>query len=305
MTRLENYKERLQKAEENVAKREATIERHKAQLQKRLQKLQKVNWINIYNLDSYRYDMDARNRYKVETGSDLYWDICDVSDKEDDIKESYKKLAELQKIVSNWKEKIAQEELNEAVVNREIPESLKSYKVYLVNQWDEWDIKRRDKLAEEYRKLGYSEFVKTYKFAGYNFRTLTDEQIHQENEREAINLILDLYQRIFKYTGKVVSWEYLTIRQGHINGYVKGEQANVRVESILAGGYNIQRLHVRVLVHPYNEPITDAHEKKEYKDMTIEELEHLAEELGATYKKCDNSSINRMRLTMAIKKMAN
>jgi hypothetical protein len=33
-----------------------------------------------------------------------------------------------------------------------------------------------------------------------------------------------------------------------INGYIKGENGSVEVRSIIAGGYNIQKRHVRVLV---------------------------------------------------------
>lgn len=248
---LEQYKERLHKAEENVAKREATIERHKSQLEKRIKKIQRVSWIDTNKLDSYRYDEDSRNRYRQETGSDLYWDICDVDDKLEDIKASYEKLSELQRTVSNWKDKVAHAEMVTSVFERDIPESLKSYKTYLVEQWDAWDIVRRNTLAQEYKELGYKEFMNKHKtHAEYVFKDLTDEEIHRDNEREATNLILDLYQRIFKYSGKVVSWEQLNIKAGHINGYITGENAKVRVESILAGGYNIQRLHVRVLVHP-------------------------------------------------------
>lgn len=309
MTKLEILKDRLQNAEANVAKREATIERHKAQLEKKIAKIAKVDWIDTDKLEDYKYNMEARARYEKETGSDLYWDICEVSSKQQDIKDSYKKLDELKAIVENWKEKVVKAELHEAVWSNEIPEAFKSYKDYLVQQWDEFDKKRRSRLREEYKTLGYKEFDK--KYVGclqsvLSLKNATDEEIHKENERSANSLIFDLYGRIYKYTGKVVSWDYLTISQGHINGYVEGENSNVKVESILAGGYNIQRLHVRVVVHPYDKPVSsDKKDKKEYKDMTMEELEQLGKDLKVGYKKCDNEAINRMRLVVAIKKATN
>ena len=81
---------------------------------------------------------------------------------------------------------------------------------------------------------------------------MTDEQIRKENERSGQNLILDLLKRVTKITGPVTNWSGLHVTQGNmgavLNGVVVGESGKARVESILAGGYNIQRLHVRTLV---------------------------------------------------------
>lgn len=305
MTKLENLNEKYNKSVENIEKRLATIERQKSQLEKKLAKIAKVSWIDTDNLDKYKWDDESRQKYEAETGSQLYWDICDVESKEEEIKESYKKLEELKKISANWKEKLDKAEFDEDFWKREIPESLKSYRTYLVNEWDKWDKERRAMLKSEYKNLGYSEFIKKHKYAGYSFMSLTDEEIHKDNEIEATTLILDLYSRVFKYTGKITSWDYLTIHNGHINGWVKGENANARVESILAGGYNIQRLHVRTLVHEYKDVIPTATVNKEYKDMSIKELEDLADTLKVEYKKYDNQSIYRMRLIMALKKASN
>ena len=305
----EELKIRLQKAEENIEKRKATIERQKAQLEKKRNKVAKVGWIDMADLSKYKRDVESRNKYETETKSQLYWDICDIEHKEEEIKDSYKKLAELEQIAKNWKEKLEKAEFNEDFWKREIPESLKSYRTYLTTQWDEYDKSRRDTLKAKYEELGRREFMKRHKYAGFTFMSITDEEIHKENEKDATTLILDLYGRVFKYTGKIVSWEYLTIHQGHINGWVKGEKTNVRVESILAGGYNIQRLHVRVLVREYKEElqkVSDSKDElpkisKDYKRMSITELEELADSLNVTCKKYDNQAIYRMRLTMAIK----
>ena len=58
-----------------------------------------------------------------------------------------------------------------------------------------------------------------------------------------------LIARVEKKAGKIVDASHLNIGvDGGINGVVKGELKSVYVETIYAGGYNIQQLHYRVLV---------------------------------------------------------
>lgn len=292
--KVEELRERLQKAEENVEKRKATIERQKKQLEKKIAEAVKLGC---------NPDTETSSTYADGVHHDQYWAMCDVSNKKTEIKDSYKKLAELEKIVNNWKEKLDKAEFNDDFWKREIPEALKSYRTYLVEEWNKYDKEKRERLQAKYSELGYTDFIKKYKYTGYEFMSYSDEQINKDNETVATNLILDLYSRVFKYTGKITSWDYLTISQGHINGWVKGEKSNARVESILAGGYNIQKLHVRVLVHEYKDALPKI--SKDYKGMSISELEELADSLNVKCKKYDNQAIYRMRLTMAIKNATN
>lgn len=84
---------------------------------------------------------------------------------------------------------------------------------------------------------------------------MTDAQIHEDNVKEGKKVILDLVNRVTKITGPITNWSGLYARPGNggwtvLNGFVEGEDGKASVESILAGGYAIQRLHVRTLVKP-------------------------------------------------------
>jgi hypothetical protein len=77
----------------------------------------------------------------------------------------------------------------------------------------------------------------------------TPDKIHKDNVRSAEAYVMDLYNRIHLITGEVTDWSYIHCAGVALNGYVKGQLGAVNVETILAGGYNIQRLHCRTLVH--------------------------------------------------------
>lgn len=84
--------------------------------------------------------------------------------------------------------------------------------------------------------------------------SMSDGQIHVENQKAGESLILDLLKRVTKVTGPVRDWSGLHVTQGNggfavLNGVVIGEDGKARVESIYASG-SIQRLHVRTLVKP-------------------------------------------------------
>lgn len=58
-----------------------------------------------------------------------------------------------------------------------------------------------------------------------------------------------LLGRISEITGKVTDASLYIGDDGNINGHVKGEKGSAKVQTILAGGYNIQCLHYRLLVN--------------------------------------------------------
>ena len=94
-------------------------------------------------------------------------------------------------------------------------------------------------------KASFLEFAKTAEQYKYE----SDERLNEIADREVEMKKLDLLARIQEQAGAIVDATHLTIGgNGSLNGKVIGEKKSVWVETIIAGGYNIQCLHYRVLV---------------------------------------------------------
>ena len=76
-----------------------------------------------------------------------------------------------------------------------------------------------------------------------------NEKLNKMLDKEVENKRKTLIVRIEKKAGKIQDAGCLFIGiNGEINGSIKGDKATVQVETIYAGGFNIQCLHYRVLV---------------------------------------------------------
>ena len=67
-------------------------------------------------------------------------------------------------------------------------------------------------------------------------------------DKEVKSKKVQFIARIEKKSGEIKDVNLRIGTDGSINGVVKGENATVDVYSIIAGGYNIQKAHYRVLV---------------------------------------------------------
>ena len=230
---------RLEKAQEKVEKCKATIERHKAQAEKKLQLIQKNGWST--NLEDYR---DA---YNSEAWSLAY----DYKYKLEDIKGAERKLEEAEEIVANWKARLDKQVARELKIANEIPEVLKQARADLVEEWVASDIRDREKMLKAKAKMDHKEFRKYYTWTREEDLRKTDEEFRKIEEREADFWLLNLYNRVKEVTGEVTDCGGLRWGGKCLDGYVVGKKGTALVETIGAGGYNIQRFHLRVLVHKY------------------------------------------------------
>ena len=109
-------------------------------------------------------------------------------------------------------------------------------------------------IRTNYREIDYKIFSKKYNHANAMCKSKSDEQRHDDNVQLAENLIIDLIYRVRTITGEITDWSDILASAGTggftvLNGTVIGKEGIAFVESITAGGYNIQQLHIRVLVH--------------------------------------------------------
>lgn len=81
--------------------------------------------------------------------------------------------------------------------------------------------------------------------------TVDENKLIKTIAQEKLNKYYDLCNRITAEVGEIIDASGLSIgnQKGELNGIVKGTEGTARVETISAGGYNIQCFHYRVLVH--------------------------------------------------------
>ena len=166
---------------------------------------------------------------------------------EADVRSSQKKLDKLMATIQK-DEKALAEEIKKTSSVSQLPEILIIMKDGLEEIWNDHDKSRRDELKRKRYHLGYSLFMKDHTVADYKFADLTDEQIEAKNRQDSEDLVLDLQRRIKDKVGTIQGWSGIKYEMKALNGFVTGDKGTAEVRSILAGGYNIQRLHVRVLV---------------------------------------------------------
>lgn len=232
--KLETLKQRIENAENKIQKKQDTITK-------------KLGWIEKKRK---KYDSAA-------TEQERNWLLWDIQNYEDDISRLEKEIKEVELSLFKYKQQLSGELAKEEILLKEIPESMKRMQQELVDLWDVYDKERRERVKRAYSEMSYHDFMKCFTYADYKFRFKTDEQIHNENLQDAKYLILDLYYRVKHITGEITDWSGVHATYGKqgmtvLNGFVIGKEGRASIESILAGGYNIQRLHVRVLVHEVN-----------------------------------------------------
>ena len=228
--KIETLKDRIEKAKEMINKKENTIIKKTKMIEKKQKQIE-----------------------KAKEDNEKYWLEADIRSLEDDIKRGKKEIEAKKETLTKYELQLKGELEKESLYVKEMPSQFKQLQEALVERWNEWNKNRKATLIEKYKELGYKSFIKEYSYNDYDFMKIDDKKLEATTEKEAKALIIDLYNRVKEITGEVESWEDVHATQGAqgmvvLNGTVKGKEGVAQVESILAGGYNIQRLHIRVLV---------------------------------------------------------
>lgn len=227
--------ERINKAQETVRKLKELIWKREAKLKKMNKELAKAS-----------DKVEAGRRWSPKELLEM-----DIEHEADALEENKKKLPGKEAILEKWNKKL--EEVN-AETKRldEIPEQLKKLQQELAEKIVASDIRHRERMYQDDKEMDYQDFIEKYSYTEreyYMGRSQKDfeEMVKRDAQAEAKWWILDLINRVEKKVGEITEWK-LWFTSKALNGYVTGTKGSAVIETIIAGGWNIQRRHNRVLV---------------------------------------------------------
>ena len=123
-------------------------------------------------------------------------------------------------------------------------------------EWFNHDRIRASKEEYEQRRKARKEAEKEYRACwGWIFPymerdTLNTEKLDKDLEKEANAKYDDIIERTNDIVGTITDATGLRIgKKGDLNGIVIGDRGRAKVQTIGAGGYNIQCYHFRTLIH--------------------------------------------------------
>ena len=262
MMKVEDIKVKMDAAYDRWQKRIATTKKFQDRADKNWQLIVKNGW------DAYMDERGNINPYDVKnaTGNPKAFDIIYAwEDNVYNAKESAKKEPEEQKKYEGWVQKY-NKALKFAKDVEEMPQIFKDTIAMLAEEWTEWDRNARERMKKMKAALpaykygatkeerdayykAYNDYRTAFPISRENDLKQSDEYLYKKNEDEATAYMKDLIHRIKDRVGEITNMENIHFSGKALNGVVEGTMGSVRLETILAGGYNIQRLHYRVLVH--------------------------------------------------------
>lgn len=237
MAKIETLMASMNKAEEKVEKCGKTIERHHKALAKKAAIIEELGYNANYSevdfniklsyefekqlshIDNQRWDADGR---PLENRDDI-WAIFDVISKLKDIHGATRKLAEAEKILSNWKVKVVAEQ-----TKVDFASSAPKVIIDFVNAWGEM----------------------AFDWMMANLNHPNEDNVRRNIENDKQIKIIQLTMRVTDVVGTITDASQLDVgEKGDLIGVIHGEKGSARLETISAGGWNIQCYHYRTVVH--------------------------------------------------------
>ncbi len=238
--KVNQIQERIHNTEEKIQKKLALIE-------KRNKIIEKFADIPTYE-ELWKIEAEKRDSNWEDNCEKAY----KVSDAKESIESAKKEIAKFESTLQKYKEQLAKEQVRELQIE-ELPEQMKKLKEFIIQKDYEFMIQYKARIKEARKKYSYKEFIRKYSNADAELLYKSDDDIKRDSEKTAENIIINTISKVHKITGDITDWKgvYVTLGSNNslvLNGIVEGENGKARLESINAGGYNIQKLHIRVLV---------------------------------------------------------
>lgn len=178
------------------------------------------------------------------------YSIISMVERIDEISYKMTLLTSKEKVLKDLVESIENKKTPEDLAKEKREEDYNNLRKYIMNELPNIQIPTLEKWLETYRKLYLSwvqemEEKQVFSSRVAFFKTKEVDTIVEQQR-------VDVLTRAWNVVGRVSKVEMATLGgDGSFNGVVYGEKGRARISTILAGGYNIQRLHYRVLVNEF------------------------------------------------------
>lgn len=190
-----------------------------------------------------------------------------LTDVDKEISRVERTIAEAQNTITKYENMLAVEnEKNETIQIPELKEFFENWKVEILKYVDE-RLEEYNKVVDEYNKWArennyasqpqrseeYRKYRSKVKSILTGWVAVRKEKGSKDFEKYVDRYMRDRYvelvNKVSDITGTITNVDLDIGVDGSINGIVTGTEGTANVETIVAGGYNIQCLHYRVLVH--------------------------------------------------------
>lgn len=276
--------ERIQKAQEQITKKQNLIIKMQDRISKNMTKLQKLGFteeqISVGLDNPFRLDRSNPNH-------DKGFDLCySISNAVDSIQSAQKALPELQErlqkyeadlqviiekensrdikvildFLENWKEEV--KKYYQAHTDKWIS-TLKDYwkEDHKYCEWynHHFHERRNKDLLKEMKKPveeakarhGFFNYLDPYMIRQVDGEYIIDmEKLQKDLDQEANRKYDFIIERTNAIVGQITDASHLSIGdKGDLNGFIIGTKGIAKVQTIGAGGWNIQCYHFRTLIH--------------------------------------------------------
>lgn len=274
---------RINNARANIKKTLRTIERFQKNAEKRKAALE-AQGVDLSDVHA------AKRKAVAERNNELYFDLSDYEDKLDDIARNTHKLHELQdklkeyqdkfdeekkrhdiphipaleEFLAQWKTEAADWFRDRAAACHKFKDKRRVLCAVIRQKYTPQEFLHRKEIAAEEKEAGvdYDSYIKALKrnftqdvqklcLSGRPGEKAFELELETLLANEVDSMRLELYYRCTAIVGVITDASDLHVgSNGSLNGFVKGENGAANVDTIVAGGWNIQRKHFRVLIKP-------------------------------------------------------
>lgn len=243
MASIEFINKRIEGKQKEIAKLEKKLTR--------IIKAQESNWENnpYYYTESdlkrAKKDLEAAKEALAKYQADL------TTETE---KDNSRNVEAIINFLNNWAERVfdwyAKMFANYQIARSKYDQKLNTYHEWLANfgTWKDPNAEQIQKEWKEYKKAFDQKWMPLYPYIDH--KKFDSEKLRKELEQDKKVKYDDIVNRANKICGTITDATGLSVgEKGELNGLVIGDRGTAYIETIGAGGYNIQCYHFRTLIH--------------------------------------------------------